>query len=210
MSELPTRVEEARQMALGYEAPPEGPSGRLWIPSGTGHRAAPVSQAFKQRLVDALLDLEPQPGARLAVLGADAGGLAARERQALRARIAFLPANGGMISNLNGWENIVLPLGYRDAKRVNAAFPKVHALIERLGGHPRALLAKLPEEMTLYEKKLAGYVRILLEAPELVVAENLAGGLEPEDRRRTAAFPAAYHAERPDGVFVQLDDAPDD
>jgi len=63
--------------------------------------------------------------------------------------------------------------------------------------------------MTLYEKKLAGYVRMLLEAPELVVAENLTGGLEHDERRRTAAFPAAYHAERPEGVFVQLDDAPD-
>ncbi|HZR69028.1 MAG TPA: hypothetical protein VFB01_08220 [Burkholderiales bacterium] len=204
------RAAEAPQLALGYEPPPGGPPGRVWIASGTGHRAVPVNDAFKARLVAALLDLEPQPGAWLAVLGADAGGLGDRERRALRSRIAFLPANGGMISNLNGWENIVLALGYRDAKRVNAALPKVSALIDRLGGSPRALLAKLPEEMTLYEKKLAGYVRILLEAPELVVAENLAGGLEPEDRRRTAAFPAAYHAERPDGVFVQLDDAPDD
>jgi ABC-type multidrug transport system ATPase subunit len=124
--------------------------------------------------------------------------------------VAFLPANGGLISTLNGWENIVLPLGYRDPARVPVAAPRVHALIERLGADPRALLAELPEEMTLYEKKLVGYVRILLEAPELVVVENLTGGLEPEERRRTAAFAAAYHAERPDGVFVQLEDAPDE
>jgi ABC-type lipoprotein export system ATPase subunit len=210
MSSREDRAAEARRVALWYEPAPDAEPGRLWIPAGTNHRTVPVDQAFKARLLAALLELRPQPGAWLAVLGADAGAVSARERQALRARIAFLPANGGLISNLNGWENIVLPLGYRDPKRVSAAAPRVHALIERLGGTPRALLAKLPEEMTLYEKKLAGYVRILLEAPELVVAENLAVGLEPEERRRTAAFPAAYHAERPDGVFVQLEDAPDD
>jgi predicted ABC-type transport system involved in lysophospholipase L1 biosynthesis ATPase subunit len=210
MSTREARAAEASQAALWYEPPPDGPAGRIWIPAGTKHRTVAVSQAFKSRFVAALLELEAQPGAWLAVLGFDAATLPAAERRALRARIAFLPAGGGMISNLNGWENIVLPLGYRDAGRIKAAAPQVNALIERLGGSPRALLAKLPEEMTLYEKKLSGYVRILLEAPELVVAENLAGGLEPDDRRRAAAFPAAYHAQRPDGLFVQLEDAPDE
>lgn len=209
MSAPQARAAQASQVALWYEPPP-GEAGRVWIPAGTRHRTVPVTRALKARLMAALLDLEPQRGAWLAVLGADAGALSARERRDLRARIAFVPGSGGMISNLNGWENIVLGLGYRDAKRVKAAAPRVHELIERFGGSPRALLAKLPEEMTLYEKKLSGYVRILLEAPELVVAENLAGGLEPDDRRRTAAFPDAYHALRPEGVFVQLEDAPDD
>ena len=209
MSAPEARAAEARQVALWYE-PPAAETGRVWIPAGTPRRTVPVTRAFKAQLLAALIDLEPQPGAWLAVLGADAGALSPGERRALRARIAFLPGSGGMISNLNGWENIVLALGYRDARRVKAAAPRVHELIERLGGKPRALLAKLPEEMTLYEKKLSGYVRILLEAPELVVAENLAGDLEPDDRRRTAAFPDAYHAVRPDGVFVQLEDAPDD
>ncbi len=206
------RSPEARaaDVALGYEPPPGSVAGRLWVPAGTRHRIVPVTRAFKSRLLAALLDLVPQPGAWLVVLGVDAGATAAAARRALRARVAFLPAGGGMISNLNGWENIVLALGYRDAQRVKVAAPQVHELIERLGGSPRGLLAKLPEEMTLYEKKLCGYVRILLEAPELVVAENLAGGLEPDDRRRTAAFPDAYHALRPQGVLVQLEDAPDD
>jgi predicted ABC-type transport system involved in lysophospholipase L1 biosynthesis ATPase subunit len=200
---------EARQVALGYE-PSDATAGRVWIASGVTHGTVAVSQAFKSRLIAALLELEPQSGARLVVLGEDAGALADRARQALRARFAFMPASGGLISNLNGWENIVLPLGYRDPGRIRGAAPQVHALVEQLGGNPGALLAKLPEEMTLYEKKLAGYVRILLEPPELVVTEDLTGGLEPDERRRAASFPAAYHAGRPDGVFVQLEDAPDE
>jgi ABC-type multidrug transport system ATPase subunit len=202
------RAAEAREVALWYEPPPDGTVGRVWIPVGGNHRTLPVTQAFKSRLLAALLDLEPQPGAWLAVLGADTGSLRPREREALRKRLALLPANGGLISTLNGWENIVLPLGYRDPARVRGAAPRVHELIERLGGSPGPLLARLPEEMTLYEKKLAGYVRILLDAPALVILENLAGGLEPDERRRTAGFAAAYHAERPDGTFVQLEDVP--
>jgi ABC-type lipoprotein export system ATPase subunit len=206
----PGRAAEALQVALWYEPPPDGTVGRVWIPAGAGRRTLPLNQAFKSRLLAALLQLKPQPGAWLAVLGADTGALRPRERETLRGRFALLPANGGLISTLNGWENIVLPLGYRDPARVRGAAPRVHALIERLGGDPRRLLAKLPEEMSLYEKKLAGYVRILLEAPELVLAEDLAGGLEPDERRRAAGFAAAYHAERPHGTIVQLEDAPDE
>ena len=204
------RAAEAREVALWYEPPPDGTAGRVWIPVGGTQRTLPVSHAFKSRLLAALLELEPQPGAWLAVLGADTRSLRPREREALRKRIAFLPASGGLISNLNGWENIVLPLGYRDPAGIRGAAPRVYALIEQLGGDPARLLGKLPEEMTLYEKKVAGYVRILLEAPELVLAEDLAGGLEPDERRRTAGFAPAYHAERRDGTFVQLEDVPDE
>lgn len=204
------RAAEARAVALGYEPPAEGTGGRVWIPKSEKHRTLPVTQAFKSHLLAALLELEPQPGAWLAVLGTETGSLAPRAREALRARVGFLPGNGGLISNLNGWENIVLPLGYRDGARLRTVAPRVHELIGKLGTESRPLLAKLPEQMSLYEKKVAGYVRILLEAPELVLAENLAGGLEPRDRRRAAAFPALYHAERPDGTFIQLEDVPDE
>jgi predicted ABC-type transport system involved in lysophospholipase L1 biosynthesis ATPase subunit len=210
MTSPEVREAELREVALWYEPPQQHRADRVWVASGTRHRTLALSRSFKSRLIAALLDLQAQPGARLALLGVDTGSLTPAARRALRSRVAFLPASGGMISNLNGWENIVLPLGYRDARRVKGAAPQVYALIERLGASPRALLAKLPEEMTLYEKKLAGYVRILLGAPELVVAEDLAGGLEPDERRGVAAFAAAYHAERPDGVFVQLEESPDE
>ena len=204
-----SRAAEAQQAALWYEPPPDGTVGRVWISRGE-HRTLPVTQAFKSKLLAALLEFRPQPGARLTVLGAETGALAPRAREALRARIGYLPASGGLISNLNGWENIVLPLGYRGRARLAGVASRVHELIETLGIEPHPLLAKLPEQMSLYEKKVAGYVRILLETPELVLAENLAGGLEPDERKWTAEFARAYRDTRPDGTFVQLEDVPDE
>jgi len=204
------RAVQARAVALWYEPPADGTVGRVWIPRSEKHRTLPVTQAFKSRLLAALLDLEPQSGAWLAVLGMETASLAPRAREALRARVAFLPGNGGLISNLNGWENIVLPLGYRSGIKLQTVAPRVHELIEKLGVDSRSLLAKLPEQMSLYEKKAAGYVRILLDAPELVLAENLAGGLEPDERKWTAEFARAYRDTRPDGTFVQLEDVPDE
>jgi hypothetical protein len=45
---------EARQVALGYE-PSDATAGRVWIASGVTHGTVAVSQAFKSRLIAALL-----------------------------------------------------------------------------------------------------------------------------------------------------------
>jgi ABC-type molybdate transport system ATPase subunit len=81
----------------------------------------------------------------------------------------------------------------------------VRALIAELGGVDDDLLGKLPEDMTLYERRLAAYIRALLEAPELLVAENLGAGLGPTKRNRAARFAEVYRARCPGGTFVQLE-----
>jgi hypothetical protein len=98
-------------------------------------------------------------------------------------------------------------VGYHDPARLPRVPAEVQALLEELGGTDPDLLAKLPEHMTLYEKRLAAYIRALLERPQLLVAENLAAGLGPTKRKRAARFAEAYHARCPGGTFVQLDDA---
>ena len=199
-----------RGAALGYEPPADEPNaGRVWIASGGSHRVAAPDEAFRSRLLHAVLDFRIVDGARLVLLGAEVAALRPAERAALRARIGFLPRNGGLISHLNGWENIALPMGYHDPRRLREAAPRVYPLLEELGTEPGRLLSKLPEDMTLYEKKVAGYVRILLEAPDLVLVEDLNGGLEPGERAKAAGFASAYLARCPQGTFVQLEGAPD-
>jgi ABC-type transporter Mla maintaining outer membrane lipid asymmetry ATPase subunit MlaF len=52
------------------------------------------------------------------VLGADVGQLPEHERVALLGRIGFVPAHGGLISSLNGWENVTLPVAYHSPQRL--------------------------------------------------------------------------------------------
>lgn len=190
---------------LGYEprAGKADPS-RVWLESQGTHR---VAAACKAELVAAMQQLKAPKGGRLVVLGTPVAGLGEAERAALRARVGFVPAHGGLISNLNGWENISLPVGYHAPARLPRVPAQVQALLEELGGTDREVLAKLPEHMTLYEKRLAAYIRALLEEPPLLIVENLAAGLGPTKRKRAARFAAAYHARCPGGTYVQLDDS---
>ena len=127
------------------------------------------------------------------------------ERRQLLRRVGFVPASGGLMSSLNAWENISLPLAYHAPQKLAGALAEVHALLGDLGGVDDNLLGKLPEHMTLYERRLAAYLRSLLEKPELLVVESLAAGLGPTKRRRTARFAEVYRARCPGGTFVQFD-----
>jgi len=193
-------------VALGYEpAEGHGGDGRLWIAAGGRHVHA-SGDLQRKRLISVVLNLNPDIGAKLVLLGADVGALGPDERTALRARVAFLPAAGGLLSSLNAWENIVLPLGFHHPGRLRGIASRVYDLVAGFSVEPRELLAKLPEQLTLYEKKLTGYVRILLEGPELLLVENLERGLDTEEGKMARRFPGAYAANCPAGTFVQLED----
>lgn len=189
---------------LGYEPlPGEETSERIWLDAPGTHR---VATTCKEELLAAITELRPREGARLFVLGADVGLLPEHERRALLARIGFVPAHGGLMSSLNGWENITLPVSYHAPERLSQLEAEVHDVLDDLGGVEDSLLGKLPEEMTLYEKRLCAYTRSVLEKPRLIVVESLALGLGPTKRRRAARFAEAYHARCPGGTFVQLDE----
>lgn len=194
-------------VALACDLPEEsGSTERIWIPAGVSHRIRIADPAHRARLLAALFDMKPDPELKLVLLGADVHGLPRRQQLALRARLAYLPATGGLLSCLDAWENIILPLGFRDPRRVPEVAGEVYALLTGLGMVPQALLGKLPEEMTLLERKTTGFARILLESPDLVLVENFAFGLDSVERLRIPYFAATYQARHPGGTFVQLED----
>ena len=194
----------AAGVALGYEPAGRGEA-RIWIPLGGSHRAGCMSDSQKKRLVNAVLEARAELETRLVLLGRDVDSLRPADRAALQDRIAFLPADGGLLSSLNAWENIVLPVGFHHPERMRGVAAQVHELLEALGADPDALLDKLPERMSLYERKLTGYVRIVLEKPDLMLVEEPRGGPDSEERAAAAGFPAVYLENCPGGTFVQLE-----
>ena len=116
-----------------------------------------------------------------------------------------MPANGGLQSSLNAWENISLPLAYHAPQKLAGALGEVHALLGETGGVDEHFLAKLPEDMTPYERRLTAYLRALLERPKLLVVEDIADGLGPTKRRRVARFGEVYQAHCPGGTYVQFE-----
>jgi len=195
---------------LAYDpVPDEEDAESVWIETPGTHR---VCAGYVPELLAAMNDLKPRGGAHMVVLGTECGGLGERERLDLLARIGFVPANGGLISSLNCWENISLPVAYHEPARLSTLLEEVQDLLEALGGieDDSNLLARMPEQMSLYERRLTGFIRELIERPDLMVVENLAGGLSATKRKRAARFVAIYHAYCPGGTFVHVEEKPED
>ena len=116
-------------MILSYEpvADDESPE-RVSVEAPGSHC---VSCAYKDEILAALHDLRPRNGARLVLFDTDVAGLREAERQALLRRVGFVPASGGLMSSLNAWENIALPVGYHAPHKLRGAHEEVRALLER-------------------------------------------------------------------------------
>jgi hypothetical protein len=88
--------------------------------------------------------------------------------------------------------------------------PRVYALLEPFAADVRALLARMPEDMTAYERLLAAYARMVLGEPRLVIAEEAPRSLGPAERRQAEGLEAAYLAQCPGGTFVRLQEGHDE
>ncbi len=115
---------------------------------------------------------ESQRAALLKNLGAQTGAV-------------IVPHNGGLISNLRVWENIILPVQYHDIKLPMDIEESVTKLLDQCGLSDEtmvsALMLKLPDQLSLYEKRLVGFTRAMLMGPELIIYDGLNEGLSRKE-----------------------------
>ncbi len=147
---------------------------------------------------------------RLELFGVDVATMAEATRLGLHARIGFVPEDGGLISNLKAWENLILPVTFHREATPGELEGKVSALAKRLGIPAAALtsmLGKLPDRLTLAERRQVALMRAALMKPSLFIHDHLHAGL---DRAAGEAMlkTAAEVSEAADGaVYLCPDDA---
>jgi ABC-type transporter Mla maintaining outer membrane lipid asymmetry ATPase subunit MlaF len=170
------------------------------------------SRDRRNELVALLTGLAPPASGRLWILGEDLYGLDEAHRIALFQRVGVVVEDGGLITNLKAWENILLPSMYHHGKTAADVEPQVIALFQEL--YPgeqdlQRLMGKLPDHLTLYEKRLVALVRAFLLDPELMLYDFLVAGVDRDSAARLLAATERFHAARPGRVSVYLcgDDA---
>ncbi|MDD2700566.1 MAG: hypothetical protein PHH36_04940 [Sideroxydans sp.] len=131
---------------------------------------------------------ETQRAAVLNALGAQAG-------------VVIAPHNGGLISNLRVWENIILPVQYHGIELSDGLEAHVTTLLDQCGMSDEtlmsALMLKLPDQLTLYEKRLVGFVRAMLMEPEFIVYDGLNEGLSHKELQLESKFEQVFRMHFP-------------
>jgi predicted ABC-type transport system involved in lysophospholipase L1 biosynthesis ATPase subunit len=175
------------------------------VPGGTTQRVRLPDSDAKARLVGAVLATRCGAGEVLELFGETVNGLKRAERARLHDRIGVLTQAMGLISNLNAWENISLQAAYHGTHPVARIAKTAREALAALGADPQRFLARLPDEMNPFERKLVAFVRLLAKEPALAVIDGLGEGLSREQSALAARFEAEYRARQPEGTLLFVD-----
>ena len=192
--------------ALRYDLRREGHAAVfVEVPAGTTQRVRLPDGEARARLVGAVLTTRCGAGEALELFGATVDGLKRAERARLHDRIGVLTQDVGLISNLNAWENISLQAAYHGTQPVSRIAGTARDALASLGAEPQRFLARLPDEMDVFERKLVAFVRLLAKEPALALIDGLGEGLNREQSVRAARFEAEYRARQPEGTLLFVD-----
>lgn len=130
--------------------------------------------------------------------------------KARQGRVAWVSANGGLISNLKVWENVTLPLWHHFRHDEAEAERRIKYWLELLGLEQHAFadfMAAPPASIELWQRKLAGLLRALVQMPQLLVIDaQIFEGIEARLTEQWIAALDVYAAKN--GVVLAITNRP--
>ena len=192
-------------LALHYERKTAQHHVVLSVPQGKVTRVHLPDEDSKAHLVTAILKARTEPEEELELFGQKTAELKPRQRKQVRARLGAVSPVVGLINNLNAWENISLPAAYHGTAPLETVAELAHEVIVAFGGDPEPFLRRVPDELSMLERKVAAFVRLLISAPELMIFDALEEGLSHSECKRAAKFEMVYRAYQPAGTVLYVD-----
>ena len=175
------------------------------VPKGSVTHVHVPDEEAKAHLVTAALKSRCEPGEELELFGEHADALAPAARARLRAKVGAVSPIVGLMANLNAWENISLPAAYHGRPALEQVAELAREVLTAFGLDPAPFFARVPEELGVLERKVAGFIRGLVAAPQLMIFDALEDGLSYAECRHAARFEDEYRARAPQGTLVYVD-----
>ena len=143
-------------------------------PSGSG----------KTTLLNLLAGVRVPDRGRVEVGGVNLGALSDAERRAFRIRrVGFVFQDFELIEYLNVRENVLLPYRLNPALRLDGAVRSAaDELVESMGLGDK--LRRRVDQLSQGEKQRVAICRALAPQPELILADEPTGNLDPDNKRR--------------------------
>ena len=179
---------------------------RLRLAAGEALACVGPSGCGKTTLVELVAGiLVPQQG-RARLLGVDLGALSDEGRRAHRiAHVGFVFQRFALLEHLTGLENVLLPYHVSRALRLDdAARERALELAHTLGvAHA---LPRKPERLSQGERQRLAICRALVTEPDLLLADEPTGNLDPARSAETMELLVSQARRRGTGLLVATHD----
>ena len=198
---------------IRFERVTQGPVRNLSFDLDRGATAKILfdSEDRKNLLFGLLAGLQRPEAGRILFFGEDLFAHEEDERLALFRRIGMVPADGGMISNLKAWENLLLPAWYHRGLTAEQAERPVAEIFDRLEPGEAGLkrrMGELPGQLSLYERRVVALTRAMLMEPDILIYDFTFAGLERDAAQQLMRLTGEYHGRKAGRVSLYL--CPDD
>lgn len=161
--------------------------------------------------IDFTFGLKKPDEGKVLIFGHDLSAVSEKETVGLLRRIGLVRQDGGLISNLKVWENIVLPLEYHTGRVSEGAEERIVSIFTRLGKSSRetgALMGMLCGSLPVYEKRLIGAVRAMLMDPDLIIYDSPFEGLDVQTAQRLAKVTEDFQTGKADRSSLYISSDP--
>lgn len=102
--------------------------------------------------------------------------------------VAIAFDDGGLLQSLDAWGNTLLPVAYHAAQETDVAERRARGILAALGRRPEEFAGRSDRALSLYEKRLLGFVKAMLVEPRLLVLDRLFEDLGAEEQQGVAAL----------------------
>ncbi|MFZ3123278.1 MAG: ATP-binding cassette domain-containing protein [Thermodesulfovibrionales bacterium] len=140
---------------------------------------------------------------KIFIFGKEVSSFSYSELNAARKRMGIVLNNGGLISNLKVWENIMLPLSYHSSLSHHDMDEKMISILGKIGYDDD--LTILPGPLPVYKKRLVGFARAMLMEPDLIIYDSVFEGLSSDIRSKVLETITAFQREKEGRASLFLD-----
>ncbi len=181
------------------------------IPPGALCKIILHSSHYRRVFLNTMLLLQKPASGTVFLFGKDGYSISGEEYLKIFQRVGVARDDGGLISNLNIWENITLPALYYRKKRPEDLEDAATAILSGIGmagPEMTEYMCRKPGQLSAHEKGLAGLVRAMLMEPELIIYDGLFEEMVPEMAEALETLATRFHSERPGrtSVFISAND----
>ena len=139
---------------------------------------------------------------KIFIFGKEVSSFSYGELNTARKRMGIVLNNGGLISNLKVWENIMLPLSYHSSSHHDMD-EKMISILGKIGYDDD--IAVLPGPLPAYKKRLAGFARAMLMEPDLIIYDSVFEGLSSDIKSKVLETITAFQHEKEGRASLFLD-----
>jgi ABC-type lipoprotein export system ATPase subunit len=146
------------------------------------------------------------------VFGRNLSGLPRDERLQAAAKMGIVPQDGGLLAGLPAWENIQLPRQFQSKHHdagLAGEFDEAVRFCAAAFEPDDDWLRLVPDYLSHYQRRVAAFLRLMLNRPLLCIYENLTGNLPGRQKETLLELTRRFHRQEPGRISIYLEFDPE-